>query len=257
MNRQQKQIFYASFYLLTLVVIWLVVYILFFKPAPTCFDNKLNQKETEVDCGGSCVSCEIKTNPIKINSLKIIEKKDFVIVLLDLRNESTSFGANRFLYDLTLNDISSFELYKLSGDSFIYPGQARKLIVNFINKENVSGLNWIKVNYNQSVLNIDPPKWQRKESLVRPDVTILNYTKEAADGTLKVEGRIANNNNIALQEATIIALVKDSTGNIRDIGQTVVSDLNAFSERPFFILTSLPSTLDISDVNIEFVVEAK
>ena len=58
--RLLKQFLYGFFYLAILVsLIWLV-YSFEFKPAPNCFDGKKNQEETGIDCGGSCISCEVK-----------------------------------------------------------------------------------------------------------------------------------------------------------------------------------------------------
>ena len=144
MTRQQKQIFYISAYFLIMVVVALLIYVVFLKPTPTCFDNKLNQNESGVDCGGLCISCELKSDPIKLNSAAALEKKEVVIVFASLRNESVNFGSSNFQYNLALKDFSGQIIHQIDSASFIYPGQADKTIIFFINKVNYKNISYTK-----------------------------------------------------------------------------------------------------------------
>jgi len=57
--RTQKQIVVG---LATTLVILALVFMgkNIFKPKPTCSDNKQNQNEDAVDCGGPCLACDLK-----------------------------------------------------------------------------------------------------------------------------------------------------------------------------------------------------
>jgi len=59
-----------------------------FKPNESCFDGIQNQNETDIDCGGDCVSCEVK------------ELEDIVVV------DGPKFlkqGGKYFIYQKVLN----------------------------------------------------------------------------------------------------------------------------------------------------------
>src|SRR3990167_7740487 len=85
MNRPLKQFVYGLLYLILFFAASFLIYFLIFKPAPTCFDNKLNHGEEEVDCGGPCPSCELKRlEPLKISPVIILESgEDLITAIFD------------------------------------------------------------------------------------------------------------------------------------------------------------------------------
>ena len=60
MKRTLKQLLYGFFYLVILLAVVLGAYLLFFQKSSSCFDNIKNQEAVGIDCGGSCIECDLK-----------------------------------------------------------------------------------------------------------------------------------------------------------------------------------------------------
>ncbi|MBU6415055.1 hypothetical protein KGQ34_02340, partial [Patescibacteria group bacterium] len=64
-------------------------------PQPTCFDNKKNQNEEEVDCGGVCAPCALKhQEPLALSwppRFFLIDEHRYDIVA-ELRNPNLALG---------------------------------------------------------------------------------------------------------------------------------------------------------------------
>ncbi len=115
-------------------VVFLLVYR--FTPQPTCFDNRKNQNEEDVDCGGPCASCVLKhQEPLAVFWTRIIpvgeRQYDFAA---EIKNPNLALGGT-FLYTFKIFDNTGFLLTERKGRSFIYPGETAHLIENFFATE--------------------------------------------------------------------------------------------------------------------------
>src|SRR3989344_1711391 len=98
MGRRGKQLIYGLGYLACLGLIFFLLYSAFNTRQVGCFDNVLNQNETEVDCGGVCAPCALKqVRSISVTSVEgVTLATGNRVVLLELQNPNDQLGAMDF-----------------------------------------------------------------------------------------------------------------------------------------------------------------
>src|SRR3972149_5146981 len=149
MSRTTKQLAFGAVYLSIFAIIVGGVYLFYFKPAPSCFDDKQNQKETGIDCGSSCIPCEVKGLDLTTEEVKTFPAGENKTTLLaKVKNPSQSFPVS-FSYKFSLG--GTFLDDTLRGDAVIAPGASKYFVIpgvaipikdiKSINLE-ISELNW-------------------------------------------------------------------------------------------------------------------
>ncbi|MGC8651387.1 MAG: peptidoglycan-binding domain-containing protein [Minisyncoccia bacterium] len=137
-KRTRKQIIIALVFFTLFTLVGGGIYLIT-KPTPTCFDNKQNGKETGVDCGGSCIPCDLKNNPpltLQKSPLFFVTSNQKIDILLTLINTNTTWGAKSFSYTLTLQGAKG-ETQNLTFSDFINPQEIKNIVlpqvsVNFV-----------------------------------------------------------------------------------------------------------------------------
>jgi len=125
--RNQKQIVVG---LATALVILALVLIgrNIFKPKPTCSDNKQNQNEDAVDCGGPCLACDLKDlKPLVVENTYILDYKlkgyDLVAKIF---NPNTKYGLTGIQGHFTLTNRTGETLrIDLDEPFYILPGEEK------------------------------------------------------------------------------------------------------------------------------------
>jgi cbb3-type cytochrome oxidase subunit 3 len=101
-----------------------------FRPPPTCFDNKKNQNELAVDCGGSnCKPCELK-NPKDVAVIwtrAVPIRQNVYDVAAFVRNSNEILAAPSLEYRFSLFDDVGLIAERL-GETYLYP-QERTYII--------------------------------------------------------------------------------------------------------------------------------
>ncbi len=114
---------------LTSVILFMALLVgafyLVYKPAPTCFDQKQNQKEEGVDCGGPCARvCQSVAIPLKTYWARVFALGDGTYDVAALvENENQGLGIKRLAYTFKLFDSNSVEVAKHEGSTFVNPGE--------------------------------------------------------------------------------------------------------------------------------------
>jgi len=129
-KRLRKQVVIAFIFLGIFSLIGGGVY-LTHRSAPTCFDNKRNQGEEDVDCGGPCILCELKYDPplsLADSPVLLVNQKNKVDILFKITNLSQEWGAQEFSYKVTLIG-SNQEKQEFIKSGFIFPHEIRYFIV--------------------------------------------------------------------------------------------------------------------------------
>lgn len=137
-KRLYKQLVIGAIFLTIFLSIGTGIY-LSVRPQATCFDNKRNQKETGVDCGGFCIPCDLKNNPpitVQKQPAFFITQDEKINIFFQLLNSNAEWGAKSFSYQLTLNGQNG-EIQKLNFSDFILPQEIKYILlpqvkVNFI-----------------------------------------------------------------------------------------------------------------------------
>lgn len=113
-KRLKKQIFYFLLFISPIILIGGLNLYNFIKKPPSCFDGVKNQGEVDVDCGGPCISCEIKNlKPIikyPIESISYLDgSHDF---FFKVYNPNEKWGLKKLSYSLVFYDENGRSFYK-------------------------------------------------------------------------------------------------------------------------------------------------
>lgn len=122
--RRQLAVF-AIFAVIILLVVFGVIY--YFRPEPTCFDNRQNQDEEGVDCGGEVARCAPCSG--KIRDLTTLWTRFFLIrervadAAALLENSNQFLGAKKFVYAVKLYDENNILIAIRENSTFVLPGE--------------------------------------------------------------------------------------------------------------------------------------
>jgi hypothetical protein len=255
-KRSIKQIIYGACYLGLFLLIIFLIYLIWLKPAPTCFDNKQNQGETGIDCGGPCPSCEIKTlvSP-EASWVKYFPSETQTIVAAEVKNPNLNWGADAFSYTFDIYG-GNTKLKSFTKDSFIYGGEVKYFVEVFeIDFKKITN---VKISF--SDIN-----WKPNTKFSKPVVQIREIKTEPVSQEVPgviVSGFIANNNAFPLSKVKIIGFLSNTGGLQIGASKTELENILAFEEKFFklnfpknlFVITSpiQQSTSSISSVAYEF-----
>ena len=229
-KRLIKQIIYGSGYLAIVFLILAGIYFLFLKPAPTCFDEKKNQGEIGIDCGGPCAACEIKTllplQSVWSNYFPINGKAAFAT---QIKNSNTNYGASRFSYVFDIYNKSGVKIKTISNSSFIYASEIKYVFE--LADLNYSDIGEIKISFSDvqwlATEKFPKPKTQIRERIVK--------MSESGKG-VEVSGYIINENAYPLRKIRLVGFLATSNNIKISASKTELDNLKAFEERYFKII---------------------
>ncbi len=121
----KRRLLYLSLIIGFFVVLFAYpVFSLFYK-APSCFDNKQNQNETGVDCGGLCERvCEFETvAPIVLWARGIEVGAGMYDAVARIENQNVNAGISRLPYSFKLYDDGGILIAERRGVTFINPNE--------------------------------------------------------------------------------------------------------------------------------------
>lgn len=246
MNRAGKQLSFGSIYLLILILIAGGAYLLYFKPAPSCTDNKQNQKETAIDCGGSCIPCEIKGVNLITEEVKIFPTGTGQATLLaKVRNPSREFSAS-FSYEFNLGG-TRLNQRELRGNGTIAPQKSQYIVApNLpIDREDINGIS----------LDISGLNWRENKSPVL-NIRIDSRSSIDKNRVVTVTGVFSNNSAVNLPTVKLTALLFDKEGKVLNASIAELEKVDAFRTKQFIIFfpeaRGLADSLDPQKTEIQW-----
>ena len=229
-SRIAKQFGYGILFLAILALVALGIYFLF-KPVASCFDNKQNQNEEGVDCGGPCkkVCLPQGLQPIElVQEVKIFyPASGHISLLAKIQNLNAVVAAKYFDYRFNVYDNENNLLRTVSGQSFIYSSEI-KYLAEFLEDGSLK-------NVSRAEFLIENPDWARSEEFQKPSVSVLNQRVEVYKGELRVSGKIINNDTVHLPKAIIMAVFSDKFGATHGVSKTEIENLLVGESRSFAI----------------------
>ncbi len=219
MSRHLKQTIYGTLYLVILALIVWGFYSSFFSSAPTCFDNKKNQNEEGIDCGGSCQKICLPEN---IREIKVVEAKIFPLengnaTLLGVVNDpNADYAIKNFTYNFNItkaNATSSVSI--LSGNSFIYPEEKAYLIFPNAAYQPAPG--------DKLEITLSNLEWVKKENFEKPDITIKNYTIIETQEGIRIEGVIFNDTFSPISDVRVFVILHNQFQKAIGVSQTFIN----------------------------------
>jgi len=240
-RRLIKQIIYGLGFLAVVFLILLIIYFIWLKPSPTCFDGRKNGGEEGIDCGGPCQSCEIQTlKPIQISWIKNFPVGKSTIIAAEIKNPNLNWGAENFSYTFHIYDIYDNEIYTLTKKSFIYSGEVKFLVE--------PGVNIKTTEIGNIVFSTADLSWKSKAEFPQPDAQIRGLKTESG-APIKISGLFLNNNSYGLSRANIIGFIYNKKGDLISASKTELGKISAFEEKPFQITFPPNIALEIIDAS--------
>lgn len=216
--RTRRQVLVAFIILLPFVVSGIFV-VTHFTPTATCFDNKQNQGEVDVDCGGPCGPCELK-KPQALNvfwSRAAQVRPGVYDVAAQIENPNQVLSSADVAYEFLLTDEFG-TIAERTGSTIIFPKQRRYVIETGIDAGRTPK------NVEFRVLNIT---WQSQKISV-PQVIVENRKYAVATDKTRtqgvVEATLYNSSSFDLKEVEVYFLVLDKSENLIAVNKILVSN---------------------------------
>ena len=241
MHRFLKQFIYGLLYLSIVALLAGGVYYFYFIPNPSCFDNIKNQEETEVDCGGSCIDCELLTIALEVDEPQVFSAGNLKSTILGrVVNRSVNYGLNSFEYEFQITNSLGTLLSKPQGRSYILPNEERYLIVPALD---IDEREIAKV-----TLTIPRENWEPKSSLPEYALRLKDIKTIPLAKTVQVSGNLSNDSSKSFASITLVGIILNKKNMISSVSSTELDNVAAFSETPFIIF--FPNLKSVHEVSL-------
>lgn len=252
--RRKKQIIIASLLALVLILLAVGAYFKWFYQAPTCFDNKQNQNEEGVDCGGPCaMSCELLTvKNLQVEWAKAVFLKDGRYDLVaKVDNINPNYGLGRFNYSFKLFNDKKQLLVEKQGSNFILPNQKKYIIeTNVASGSKPDSVELVI----EDALKTD---WRRlANGFEEPNIYVhdkqFKYleSQPAQNGAAQASGIIKNGSNFDFDKITVSIVLFNEKKDIIGVNKTEAYTIPAGEERYFSALWFSPLSGDVKSADM-------
>ena len=228
--RRAKQIIYGVLYLIILVGIVAGIRFAFFRPVASCFDGIQDQGETGIDCGGPCAKVCIPADLSVVTVLGEVSVFNPIpqhyTLLAQVANTNSEFGTADLNYQFDLYDASGTLVQSVPGETFIYGGEVKYLVVPNIAANDVidhaalaiaTSTDWAP----SSSMGLVP---QFGNPLAIMGSTVAS-SSAAAQGILTVTGRLTDSDPSVFTNILVVAVFYDSYGNPIGASETTLDSI--------------------------------
>jgi hypothetical protein len=228
MNRSVKQILYSLFYVVVFFLILSVLWSIISRRPPTCTDEIKNQDETGIDCGGACISCELKNiQPIELLGYSVMPlKSGRVSLLIHVKNPNETHHASPFSYTVRLFDENNIERESFRGTT--------SLVANsdgYVLEANALYSDPQDVQFETNEVN-----WKLKESFAVPEIVIQNASTTIDGNVVRVKGTIENKSSFESENIHIIAVLGGDYNEDVYASEMVLTRLEPFRKEQFSVV---------------------
>lgn len=234
-----------TFFALFLLAISLVIVIVLTKLAtPTCFDNKQNQGEEGVDCGGPCKNqCLGEVKEILVLWTKFFEisqgKYDTIALI---ENPNLFLGLSFVKYWFKLYDKDNVLIAIRDGETFINPGETFPIFeTNIDTGQRVLSRAFIEIEKN---LN-----WERtgKE---KPQLVVSKKQFSSQPPFPRLNAAINNKSIFSVDNIFAVAILYDKDKNAMAVSATKIDNLQGGASRDISFTWSQPFSEEPSSIEI-------
>lgn len=240
--RARRQLFYIG--ILGAIILGVLIYAgVRLIPETTCFDNKRNQREEGIDCGGPCRPClENLSEPVVLWSrfFKLGEGVYEAVALVE--NLHTFASSRRTFYRVKLYDQNNILIALREGETFINPNE-RFLILEpglFVGTRTPARI----------LIEFEPIAWQYAE-YTSPNVVVVSRNFSLTPQP-RLDATLRNNNLFEVGNLQVAAILLDREGTTLAASVTVVERIGGKSEKT--ISFSWPSTLQETPETVEILI---
>lgn len=251
-SRPFKQVIIFLVYFTLAMLFVIAVYYAFFKAPETCFDNKQNQNETGLDCGGVCQAM-CKENIVG-EDLRFTEKA-FVPagngkydVLGKVYNPNDVEGVSSFAYTVTLKDSGGNVLAMRSGKSYILPQESK-----YIFELNLAAA----VPPATVAFTVENVEWTRLSGYQeKPAVNIYqkSYSEiSSGAGFGEAKGLLSNESPYDFRTIVVKVILRDTAGLPIAFNSTEIRTVRASEERDFRLVwpSAFPGAVEKVEMEVD------
>src|SRR3989344_954688 len=218
-TRKQLTIVAIVFGVVAVFIIGISYYILY--RSGSCIDNKKNQREEDVDCGGPCLPCAFKyQQPVEVFYARCIQvrPKNYDIVA-EVQNPNDHLAANPLIYRVQLFDDAGAEVGRRENITYLYPNDRIYIIEsNFVTERTV-------VRAVATVLDKEST-WQFTND-IHPEITLgdkkYDVVKIDTQEMGHVSSELVNRESFGYQNVDVRVAILDADENIIGVAKTVLS----------------------------------
>lgn len=235
---------YLAFFGAAAFVFWY-----FTAPSATCFDQKLNQGEKEIDCGGPCSPCKeiVQARDISIDEIASAPGGNNTYdVVAKISNPNDSMGAKTFNYSFSIKDVSGTVIATSEGTSFILPSDTRYIAQLGLKTADGAAPASIDV-------TISDAQWDNLANVGKPQIGVYNKKfGAAADGNgSEVEGVIRNESSYDLKKIDVTIVLRDEKGKIVGINTTQRDSVRSKEQQDFHVSWPYPLGADVQKIDVD------
>ncbi|MDE1970184.1 MAG: hypothetical protein KGI50_01235 [Patescibacteria group bacterium] len=236
MSRTAKQTIIIAIYLALIGSIVFGVYWIWFRPIPSCFDHKQNQNETQIDCGGVCMPCELKyPKPLEVVFAKNLPRSTSQSdVFAELKNPNLTVGASEVDYHITLYGHFDEVLGERDGTTFVYPGTSHYVYepAFAIGATNVGRVDF-------AITNVI---FEPQDKFYFSDLQATGVALEKNNDVVRLTGTARNGSDLTIDNLSVVGILYDGDKqNVLAVSSTLLKTVLSREQRFFEI--SFPSSL--------------
>jgi len=188
-------------------------------PVSSCFDTRQNQDETGIDCGGSCISCELKyPKPMRVFWARAVPvRENSYDVAAEIENQNEFLSSVNVEYEFTLYDQFG-PVTKRTGKTFLY-AQERTLVIE-PNIETTRSANRAEFR----IIHVD---WQDKRNLAPTIIAERrNYSvvKDHDKKQSEVDVTLFNKSAFDFAKMEVQIAVLDKEGNLLGVNKIMAEN---------------------------------
>lgn len=252
MSRLIRQVIIATIFFSFNTLLLVGIYFAFIKAPETCTDNKQNQDEQGVDCGGVCTNA----------CIEVVVGRDFQFqevafvpagngrydVLGKIFNPNDDIGASSFRYTFELKDGMGQVIATRSGTNYVLPQETKDLIE----------LNLETANIPASVtLRVSEVSWERLSGYrERPSINIYQKRYNQVTGGFgysEAYGLLSNESPYDFRVITVKVILRDALGKPLAFNTHQMNTVNAHESRDFKLVwpTPFPGAVERVDMEVD------
>lgn len=241
MKRFLKQLIYGTGFLVVLGALTFGFYVMYMKQPESCFDNKQNQGEEGIDCGGPCEQFCVSSGTMPVELLgapRVFYVGGGSSILTQVQNPNSALALEKFDYEFVLKGEDGAVLWAVPGSSFIYAQEVKYL---FVPNAGVPAAEVASVDF-----KFKNPEWIPADEFVKPAIREQNFRTEIEGKNLVVSGVIMNEHSRSVKNVSVIAVFygKESVGSPSlGASQTVIDNIAVGESKPFTV--RYPNDADI------------
>ena len=212
---RRKLLYFSVFIVLLIIFVGVPTFFTFYTPA-TCSDQKMNQGEKGIDCGGPCAKlCAEDYSPLIYTWQRFIKVVPGIYnVIAYVENPNISVSSSPIAYSFKLYDKEGILITERKGFASIPSGKKFAIFEPAL-------ATFEKIPVRVTFEFTDIPLWQSKTQNLVFDVTNVDVVALAP----RVDATIVSKSKDTFKNVEAIAIVYDSSGNAINFSKTIVDKL--------------------------------